>query len=138
MKKQALILVVVVAIVVIAAIFLFSNKSTPPGDNSNNNSGDQNNNPSGNPSGNPTGSTYNVLIQGFAFNPDTITIKVGDSVKWMNTETAKHTVTSDLGGELNSQELSKGQTYSHTFTKAGEYTYHCTFHTSMTAKVIVQ
>ena len=137
MKKQALLLVVVLAIVVIGAIFFFSGKSDSPGNDSGNDDNGLGNQDDNN-QGTPTGSTYNVLIQGFAFNPETITIKVGDTIKWMNTEMAKHTITSDLGGELNSPELSKSQTYSHTFAKAGEYTYHCSFHTSMTAKIIVQ
>ncbi|MEK6917789.1 MAG: plastocyanin/azurin family copper-binding protein [Nanoarchaeota archaeon] len=53
-------------------------------------------------------------------------------------DSAPHTVTSDSGSELNSGTISNGGVYSHTFNTAGTYKYHCAFHTSMKATVIVQ
>ena len=84
------------------------------------------------------GKTYTIAIQNFAFSPVSLTIHKGDSVVWTNFDTAPHTVTSDTGTELNSDKLSKGQTYAHTFTAVGTYTYHCAVHTMMTATIIVQ
>ena len=79
-----------------------------------------------------------ITISGFAFNPSTLTVAKGASVVWINGESAKHTVVSDTGNEINSDALSKGQAYSHTFNTAGTYNYHCSIHPSMKGKVIVE
>ncbi len=83
-------------------------------------------------------SISNVAIQGYAFSQPALTIKVGDIVVWTNMDSAPHTVTSDSGSELSSSSLSNGQTYSHTFTTAGTYSYHCGIHPNMKATVTVQ
>ncbi len=77
-----------------------------------------------------------VIIQGNAFSPDTLTVKVGTKVTWTNNESYDHTVASD-DGSFDSGNIGQGQSYSFTFTKAGTYSYHCAIHTFMTAKVVV-
>jgi len=92
--------------------------------------------------GTPAGKDFNspnaVEIKDFAFNPSEITIKAGETVTWTNGDSAPHTITSDSGTELASDPINNGQSYSHTFDKAGEYDYHCSIHTMMKGKVIVQ
>ena len=88
------------------------------------------------PSGDSTANA-DITIRGFAFNPNTLTVATGASVVWINGESAKHTVVSDAGIEINSDALSKGQAYSHTFNTAGTYNYHCSIHPSMKGAVIV-
>jgi amicyanin len=88
------------------------------------------------PSSTPT--TYNLEISGMAFSNTDLHILVGDTVVWTNKDSVQHTVTSDSGGELGSAMLSNGQTYSHTFSSAGSFSYHCTPHPFMKAKVTVQ
>lgn len=83
-----------------------------------------------------TPQTSNTDISNMRFSD--LTIKVGDTVIWTNQDNVNHTVTSDSGSELNSQRLVNGQTYSHTFVAAGVYTYHCSIHPSMKAKVTVE
>jgi len=79
-----------------------------------------------------------VMIQGFAFAPATLVVKVGTTVTWTNRDTDAHTVTSQgSGGPLTSTALSTGQSYSYTFTKPGTYSYLCTIHPFMTATVTV-
>ncbi|MBI4140116.1 cupredoxin domain-containing protein [Candidatus Woesearchaeota archaeon] len=81
----------------------------------------------------------NVVISGFAFSPADIVIAVGDSVVWSNGDSAPHTVESSDGtSTLRSDELSKGDSFKHTFTKAGTYKYICGIHPSMKATVTVQ
>jgi amicyanin len=90
-------------------------------------------------SNNPTvPGQYNVAAENFAFNPAELRIKAGDTVVWTNKDTALHTITSDSGNEISSSSLSNGQTYSHTFATKGTYDYHCSIHTSMKAKIIVE
>ena len=93
--------------------------------------------PSLNPrTGNPI--SYTVNISGFRFSPQILTIKIGDSVAWTNADSASHTVTSDSGSELDSNYLSNGEIYSHTFTQIGEFDYHCAPHPYMKGTVIVE
>jgi plastocyanin len=80
--------------------------------------------------------TTEVLIQGFAFSPASLTIKVGTTVKWTNQDTATHNVTAD-DNSWGSGDLEQGSTYSFTFTKAGTYNYHCGFHSRMKATILV-
>lgn len=86
----------------------------------------------------PGASTVNIKILDYTFIPVQTVIKAGDTVVWTNKDTVIHSLVSDTGSELNSGNLANGQTYSHTFTTAGTYNYHCTIHTMMKAKVIVQ
>lgn len=81
--------------------------------------------------------TVRVTIQNYAFSPATLTVAPGTTVVWTQKDTAPHTVTSDSGAWNDAGALSVGQTFSHTFTTAGTYPYHCAVHPYMTAKVIV-
>lgn len=82
--------------------------------------------------------THNIEIKEFKFIPETLTIKQGDTIIWTNKDSARHTVTSDSGGELDSELLSKEESYSHTFNTKGEFAYHCTPHPYMEGKIIVK
>lgn len=77
-----------------------------------------------------------ITIQGFAFNPATITVPVGTKVTWTNQDPATHTVTSDTGA-FDSKNLSTGGTFSFTFNQAGSFAYHCAIHTRMVATIVV-
>ena len=77
-----------------------------------------------------------VEIKNFAFEPKTVTIKVGQTVTWTNQDSVAHTVTGD--GGIDSGDLSKGKSYSKTFDTEGTFDYHCSIHPSMTGQVIVE
>ena len=93
-----------------------------------------------------TGSTQTVMIitdssGGFAFSPKTLTVKVGTMVVWKNTTQTPQTVTSDDRKSFNSGDstpVNSNMTFSHTFTAAGTFAYHCDFHTTMKATIVVQ
>jgi len=79
---------------------------------------------------------------GTCFLPGEVTIGVGESVTWHNDSTAAHTVTSGNpedgpDGLFDSGLFLGGDTFSHTFTEAGEYQYFCQIHPWMTGTVIV-
>jgi plastocyanin len=69
------------------------------------------------------------------FEPETVTIQVGDTVEWVfgNPEFS-HTVTSGSDGKADgrfgSKVISSG-TFSHTFTDSGTYPYYCALHWQM-------
>jgi plastocyanin len=92
--------------------------------------------PAGSASTRPSPTTDGVVsISNFAFNPENVTIQVGQKVTWTNNDSVPHTVT---GTDFDSGKLDPGATYSHTFDKAGSFDYKCTIHPSMLAKVTVQ
>ena len=82
--------------------------------------------------------SHSVSIQGFAFNPSSMTIDVGDSVTWTNNDGPSHTASSTSGPvSFDSGTLSGGATFTFTFNTAGSYDYRCNIHTSMTATITV-
>jgi plastocyanin len=83
-----------------------------------------------------TGSPNEVVISNFAFSPATLTVKVNSTVKWTNNDSYAHTVSSDTG-LFDSGSLSSGASFSRQFTSTGTFTYHCAFHSSMKATIIV-
>lgn len=80
---------------------------------------------------------YEVLIEDFKFKPETLQISVGDTVTWVNMDTAPHTATSNDEG-FDSGSLSEGESFSFTFEEAGNYDYICTFHPNMKGEIIVE
>ncbi len=67
-----------------------------------------------------------------------VEVGVGATVTWMNQDSVPHTVTSDDGGTtIQSGKISAGDSFSYTFAEAGEFAYHCEYHTGMKATVIV-
>jgi plastocyanin len=81
--------------------------------------------------------TVAVGIAGFKFNPATLTIPVGTTVTWTNSDTAPHTATSDSNA-WTTPMIQTGQSASITFTQAGTFPYHCSVHPNMKATIIVQ
>jgi plastocyanin len=74
-----------------------------------------------------------------AFSPPSITIMAGQTVQWVFKDANPHTVTADDGSFTSDHTgLANGQTFTHTFTTAGTYTYHCFIHPQMHGTVIVQ
>jgi len=90
----------------------------------------------GDPGGSKGPGTNEVFIQDMAFNPSTITVAAGTTIKWTNKDLVAHTVTSDTGA-FGSGTLATGDTFTFTFTTAGSFPYHCTPHPTMTATVVV-
>ena len=72
-----------------------------------------------------------ATIANFTFSPDPITIPVGGTIKWTNTDVnVTHTVTAD-DGSFDSGSLGTHGTFVHSFGQAGTITYHCNIHSSM-------
>ncbi|WP_425838740.1 cupredoxin domain-containing protein [Streptomyces fractus] len=82
---------------------------------------------------------HQVLMSNYKFGPGTLTIPVGDSVTWVNQDTAPHDVKTTSGpAAIHSPMLDKGGTWTYTFTKAGSYGYVCTVHPGMTGGIVVK
>ena len=88
------------------------------------------------------------------FSPKTLTVHAGDTVEWINSSGAVHTVTDDPAlaatpkdaslpkgaAPFNSGFLKAGQVYRHRFTVPGQYRYFCILHESsgMVGAVVVK
>jgi plastocyanin len=72
------------------------------------------------------------------FSPSIITVVIGvnNTVRWVNNDTAPHTVTA-TDHSFDSGNLNPGDTWTYTFTQPGTYTYVCTYHPWMKGTVIV-
>ena len=78
-----------------------------------------------------------VVIEGFAFGPATITVPTGATVTWTNQDAAAHTVTSETD-IFDSGNLARNDSFSYTFTERGTFKYYCTLHPRMRGEVIVE
>ena len=79
-----------------------------------------------------------VTIDNFSFAPTTVTVPAGAEVTWVNHDDIPHTVVSDDKSTFKSRPLDTDERFSFTFAKPGTYTYFCSIHPKMTAKVVVQ
>jgi plastocyanin len=79
--------------------------------------------------------TYTINIQNNAFNPSSVQIAVGGTVKWVNMDSVKH---EPKGRIFDSGPIGQNGTFEYTFKSAGTYNYQCAIHPSMlgTIKVV--
>ena len=78
-----------------------------------------------------------VAISGFSFSPRDVTVSVGDSVTWTNSDAQAHTATAD-DGSFDTDSIGNGASKSVTFSTAGTFAYHCEIHPTMTGTVVVE
>jgi plastocyanin len=78
-----------------------------------------------------------VKIDNFSFTPTTVTVPAGTTVTWTNADDIPHTIVSD-DQSFKSKALDTDEQFSYTFTKPGTYSYFCSIHPRMNAKVVVQ
>jgi plastocyanin len=84
-----------------------------------------------------SGAAVEIVMQSFAFSPETVTIPVGTEVKWTNMDSAGHNVVSDDGTTIKSPKMALGESWSMVFDTPGTYTYICGIHPSMNGTVVV-
>lgn len=78
-----------------------------------------------------------IAIEGFKYQPATLTVPVGTTVAWVNRDDEVHTVTSPAGLFL-SPGLETDEVFSYRFDAPGTYTYFCAVHPHMTATIVVK
>lgn len=79
-----------------------------------------------------------VTIAGFAFDPASLTVKVGATVTWTNKDTATHTVAWVDGSKGSGSLTAGGTSYSRTFDTPGTFAYACGIHAAMKGTVVVE
>ena len=77
-----------------------------------------------------------VMIDNFTFEPQQLNVKVGATVTWKNRDDIPHTIVS--AGKFRSKPLDTDDSFSFTFTSAGDYKYFCSLHPHMTGMIKVE
>src|SRR5262249_2450916 len=77
-----------------------------------------------------------VKIDNFTFGPQKLTVKVGDTVTWINEDDIPHTVVST--GRFRSKALDTDDKYAFTFTTPGTYQYFCGLPPHMQGTIVVE
>ena len=84
-----------------------------------------------------SGKQNTIEIKDFAFNPQTITVKSGQTITWINRDEEPHTVVSVEKQFKKSTALDTDQTFTITTGAPGTYTYFCSVHPKMTGTIVV-
>ena len=79
-----------------------------------------------------------IEIKDFAFNPQTITVKSGEKIPWINRDEEPHTVVSVGKQFKKSTALDTDQTYTIVAGAPGTYSYFCSVHPKMTGTIVVE
>lgn len=83
-------------------------------------------------------SVAEIRIEGYKFLPPEVSIKVGDSVRWINGEKrTSHSVVFPAEGGLESDRMFPEESWQRRFDKAGRYDYHCGPHPEMKGSIVV-
>jgi len=80
--------------------------------------------------------TYTVVIEGFQFMPQALTVQRGDRIVWQNKDLVPHTATA--AGSFDSGTIEAGKSWSYVANKTGTLAYVCTLHPTMKASLVVQ
>jgi len=80
--------------------------------------------------------THEVVIQGLLYVPETLTVRPGDVVVWINKDPFPHTVTA--AGAFDSGSVAAGKSWRFTAKTSGTYPYLCTLHTTMKGTLRVE
>ena len=84
------------------------------------------------------GQTVEVGIEKYTYTPAEVTIRVGDTVKWINREKrTSHSVVFPQEGGRESDRMFPDESWQREFTQAGRYPYTCGPHPEMKGVVIV-
>jgi len=78
-----------------------------------------------------------ISIQNFKFLPETLMVKAGTAVTWVNRDEEPHNVVS-LDRVFRSKAIDGGEKFTAVFDKPGTYNYICAVHPHMRGKIVVE
>jgi len=84
----------------------------------------------------PSTTAATVAAADNRFEPPTLNVQPGTTVKWTNNGAHPHTVT-DRGGKFDSGDIAPGASYTVTFSTPGTYKYYCKHHKGMEGTIVV-
>jgi len=77
-----------------------------------------------------------VVAKDIAYNPTSITVKVGDTITFKNEDSFAHTFTAN-NGEFDSNSVDGGGSFTFKPTEAGTIAFHCKIHSNMKGTITV-
>lgn len=80
--------------------------------------------------------THTITIEAMRFQPETLTVKRGDRVVWVNRDPFPHTVVSSVG-PFRSREIAPGQSWAQSVKRTGVVPYACSLHPTMKGELRV-
>jgi plastocyanin len=78
-----------------------------------------------------------IEIKDFAFSPQTITVKSGEKITWINRDEEPHTIVSVEKQFKKSRALDTDEQFTVTAGAPGTYSYYCSVHPKMTGTIVV-
>jgi plastocyanin len=79
-----------------------------------------------------------IEIKDFMFSPQTLTVKAGEKITWINRDDEPHTVVSVGKKFQKSSALDTDQEFTITASEPGSYQYFCSVHPKMTGTIVVE
>ena len=79
-----------------------------------------------------------LSIHNFTFTPQTLTVKAGTTVTWINKDDIPHGIASSNTAFKKSGALDTDDSYSFTLTTPGTYSYFCYLHPHMVGSIVVE
>jgi plastocyanin len=76
------------------------------------------------------GKTHTVNIEGMKFQPEVLTVALGDTVIWVNNDLVAHTATAP-DGTFDSKLIAPEKSWTLTVRQQGDVSYMCTYHPTM-------
>lgn len=80
---------------------------------------------------------HTVIIEKMKFTPEKLTIKLGDSVVWINKDFVPHTITEETK-KFDSSTLLPDKSWKLKADKVGSYSYICSFHPTMKGRLLIE
>ena len=80
---------------------------------------------------------HTVIIEGTRFQPETLTVRAGDTIVWVNKDLFPHSATAGKS-TFDSQAIAAGASWRYVARKKGEFAYTCIFHPTMKAAIVVK
>ena len=82
--------------------------------------------------------THEISIEKYTFTPSELSIRTGDTVKWVNREKrTSHSVLFPAEGGRESERMFPDESWQRQFTQAGRYPYTCGPHPEMKGLIVV-
>jgi plastocyanin len=78
-----------------------------------------------------------VKLSGLRFQPQSLTVHVGDRIQWLNDDLVPHTATA-ADKSFDSGDIAAGQSWTFVARKTGTVDYACRYHPMMSGRLIVQ
>jgi plastocyanin len=90
-----------------------------------------------NPEGTNPPNLLTVTIKNGVYSPNPVSVKVGQSVNWLNSDSIAHTATDPGVFDTGSIAPTSAADVPVPFNTPGTFTYHCTIHANETASIVV-